>query len=83
MTAWLDKRGLADHLACSVRSIDNAIADGMPHAIIFGRVKFQPADVEAWLEQHGYLQRRNGDTLPSTDKRPGDANTPPGPDTGE
>lgn len=56
--AWLDKRGLAEHLACSVRSIDTAIAEGMPHAIIFGRVKFQVPEVEAWLVESGHLQRR-------------------------
>jgi hypothetical protein len=30
----------------------------MPHAIIFGRVKFQVAETEAWLERRGHLQRR-------------------------
>lgn len=60
---WLDKRGLATHLACSVRSIENAVAEGMPHAIIFGRVKFQVSEVEAWLADRGYLQRRGTDTL--------------------
>jgi hypothetical protein len=58
VSSWLDKRGLASHLACSVRSIEHAVNDGMPHAIIFGRVKFQVADVEPWLEQRGHLQRR-------------------------
>ena len=38
---WLDKRALAAHLSCSVRSIETAVADGMPHAVIFGRVKFR------------------------------------------
>ena len=47
---WLDKRGLADHLACSVRSIETALAEGMPHAVIFGRPKFQVSEVEPWLE---------------------------------
>jgi hypothetical protein len=62
VTAWLDKRGLADHLACSIRSIETAVSEGMPHAVIFGRIKFQVDDVEPWLEQHGYLERRgNGD----------------------
>jgi hypothetical protein len=55
---WLDKRGLAAHLACSTRSIELAVAAGMPHAIIFGRVKFHASEVEAWLEQAGQLQRR-------------------------
>ena len=41
---WLDKRGLAEHLSCSVRSIQTALAEGLPHAVIFGRVKFQVSD---------------------------------------
>lgn len=55
---WLDKRGLAAHLSCSVRSIEFAITDGMPHAIIFGRVKFQASEVESWLKHTGRLERR-------------------------
>ena len=58
---WLDKRALAEHFSCSVRSIEQALAEGMPHARIFGRPKFQIPDVEAWLEQAGHLERR-GDT---------------------
>jgi hypothetical protein len=53
---WLDKRGLANHLACSIRSIENALAEGMPHATIFGRIKFHVSDVEPWLEEHGHLE---------------------------
>ena len=52
---WLDKRGLAEHLSCSVRSIQTALAEGMPHAIIFGRVKFRVSEVEPWLEARGHL----------------------------
>ena len=54
---WLDRRGLAEHLACSTKSVDRATADGMPHATIFGRVKFQVSQVEPWLEEHGHLER--------------------------
>ena len=54
---WLDKRRLADHYSCSVRSIENALAEGMPHARIFGRPKFKVTEVEPWLEAHGYLER--------------------------
>lgn len=53
---WLDKRGLAAHLACSIRSIETAMSEGMPHAVIFGRAKFRPTDVEAWLTAHGDLR---------------------------
>ncbi|HTB49579.1 MAG TPA: hypothetical protein VK701_01245 [Solirubrobacteraceae bacterium] len=54
---WLDKRGLARHLSCSVKSIERAQVAGMPHAIIFGRIKFRASEAEAWLEEHGYLER--------------------------
>ena len=57
---WLDKRGLAAHLGCSVRSIEYAVRDGMPSAVIFGRVKFRASEVERWLEQTGRLERRGG-----------------------
>jgi hypothetical protein len=55
--SWLDKRGLAAHLSCSVRSIELAIVDGLPHAIIFGRAKFRASEVEAWLQATGRLER--------------------------
>ena len=58
---WLDKTGLAEHLSCSVRSIQTALAEGMPHAVIFGRVKFRVSEVEPWLEAHGRLVRSEGD----------------------
>jgi hypothetical protein len=54
---WLDKRGLAEHLSCSVRSIEAAMKRGMPYAVIFGRAKFRASEVEAWLERHGDLER--------------------------
>lgn len=75
---WLDKRGLADHLSCSVRSIQGALAGGMPHAIIFGRVKFRISEVEPWLEARGHLIRSGGrdDNLDSDIERPGGAGTP-------
>jgi hypothetical protein len=65
---WVDKKGLAAHLACSVRSIELAIVEGLPHAIIFGRVKFHASEAEAWLERTGRLQRRGepADTVPDS-----------------
>ena len=53
---WLDKRGLARHYSCSVSSIENALAQGMPHRRIFGRPKFQVTTVQPWLEAHGYIE---------------------------
>ena len=65
---WLDKRKLAAHLSCSVRSIELAMAKGLPHSTIFGRAKFQVSTVLPWLEEHGYA-----DTLHSPDERSANA----------
>jgi hypothetical protein len=75
---WLDKRGLAEHLACSVRSIQTALAEGVPHAVIFGRIKFRVSEVEPWLQSRGYLTRpgADADTLSTDIERPGGAQTP-------
>jgi hypothetical protein len=75
---WLDKRALAEHLSCSVRSIQTALAEGMPHAVIFGRVKFRVSEVEPWLEARGHLVRAGDehDTISLEIERPGGAVTP-------
>ena len=75
---WLDKRQLAEHFACSVRSIENALAEGVPHARIFGRPKFRPSQVEPWLEAHGFLVRGGGEDKfeVEVNKRPRGAETP-------
>lgn len=68
---WLDKKKLAEHFSCSVRSIEFAMTRGLPHAIIFGRPKFHASEAEAWLEARGELQR-HGDEVrlpPATDER--------------
>jgi hypothetical protein len=54
---WLTKRQLADQLGCGVRFIEYRQAEGMPHALIAGRVKFRQSEAEAWLEEHGHLVR--------------------------
>lgn len=54
---WVDKRGLAAHLGCSVRWIEERLADGMPSAMIAGRRKFRISEAEAWLERAGHLVR--------------------------
>ncbi len=76
---WLDKKGLAEHLCCSVRSLQTALADGLPHVVIFGRVKFRVSEVEPWLEANGYLVRYGDDagaTLDSEIVRAGGVPTP-------
>ena len=54
---WLDKKKLAAHYSCSVRSIERTLAEGMPHAVIYGRAKFKVSEVEPWLEEHGGFER--------------------------
>jgi hypothetical protein len=55
---WLDKRGLAAHLGCSISWIEKRCASGMPHSLIAGRVKFRASTVEPWLEARGLLSHR-------------------------
>jgi len=81
MTGWLDKRGLAHHLACSTRTIELAVNEGMPHAVIFGRLKFRADEVEAWLEHTGHLERRGATIVCGEHNGPPTPRTPTGPDT--
>lgn len=53
---WLDKRDLARHLRCSVRSIERFAQQGMPYSTIVGRAKFQVSAVLPWLEEHGHAE---------------------------
>lgn len=61
MEPWLDKRHLATHLDCSIRWVELRQAEGMPHAVIAGRIKFRASEVEPWLEQRGHIERRGGE----------------------
>jgi hypothetical protein len=54
---WLDRQALADHLGCSVRSVELRMAEGMPCWKVMGRVKFQVSEVEPWLVEHGHITR--------------------------
>lgn len=47
---WLTKRELADALSFSVRWVEYRVAEGMPHKIFGGRLRFQRTAVEAWLD---------------------------------
>lgn len=54
---WLDKAGLAEFLGnCSERWIEYRMKEGMPHAMIAGRVKFKASAVEPWLAEHGHME---------------------------
>jgi hypothetical protein len=50
----------------------------MPHAVIFGRIKFRVSEVEPWLAAHGYFMRPgvDADTVSTDIERPGGAGTP-------
>lgn len=73
---YLSKQELADHFRCSVRSIEHAVAAGMPHTIAFGRPKFQLSKVEPWLVDNGYVvvgdsSKKNGAAVAGNDPAPG------------
>jgi hypothetical protein len=81
LTPWLDKRACAEHFGCSVLSIELAMAEGCPYAVIFGRPKFQAPEVEAWLEQAGHLERRGDATTLRVDESAPQRISATGPDT--
>jgi hypothetical protein len=54
---WLDRQALADHLGCSVRSVELRMAEGMPAWKVMGRIKFRVSEVEPWLEENGHMER--------------------------
>ena len=58
---WRDKHGLAEHLSCGIRWIEERMAEGMPYAYIAGRAKFKVVKAEAWLDEHGFIDWRGGD----------------------
>jgi hypothetical protein len=77
---WLDRKKLADHYSCSVRSVETALSAGCPHAVIFGRVKFQVSAVEPFLKERGYLRLVEG-TCTVADANGAAPLTRPAPDT--
>jgi hypothetical protein len=38
------------------------MVEGMPHTYIAGRVKFKIAEVEPWLDRHGFIERRGSES---------------------
>jgi hypothetical protein len=54
----LDKAGFANLLDCSVSWIEKRMAEGMPHELVAGRVKFVPHRSESWLVEHGFIEQR-------------------------
>lgn len=58
---WLDKAAMAEYLGCGERWLEYRAKEGMPHAVIAGRIKFRPSECEPWLEDRGHFERRNGE----------------------
>lgn len=57
---WYDKKQIAAYFAVSVSYIEKRMQEGMPYARLGNRVRFKPAECEAWLEEHGHLERKGG-----------------------
>jgi phage terminase Nu1 subunit (DNA packaging protein) len=55
----LDKKGLARHLGCSTRTIENRMREGMPTLgpDRFGRQRYDLAAVEAWMGSRDRIAR--------------------------
>jgi predicted DNA-binding transcriptional regulator AlpA len=57
---YADKRAIAEMLGLSVRSVDNFLAEGMPHFALTARcIRFDVEEVRAWLKER-YATRRCG-----------------------
>lgn len=55
---WVTKKEIAVHLGCSVSWVEKRMAQGMPYAVIAGRVKVRASEVEAWLDERGHIDRK-------------------------
>jgi len=58
---WLDRKGLARHFSCSVRSIELAWEDGMPSRVIFGRRKSRASYCQRWLDENDVVLQDGAD----------------------
>ena len=54
---WMTKQRLAATLGCSVRWLEYRVAEGMPHRVFGGRLRFQRGVVEAWLDARAHEAR--------------------------
>lgn len=55
---FLDKEGIAGFFSCSVRWIEERMAEDLPHCHIAGKAKFRASEVESWLHEHGHIDQR-------------------------
>lgn len=52
---WLDKKGLAKELGCSVSFIEKRTREGLPSRLFAGRRQYRLRSAESWLREHGHL----------------------------
>ena len=50
MTKLLDKRGAADLLGVSVRTVDSLRKKGLPYCLIGGQVRFSESEISSWVQ---------------------------------
>ena len=56
---WMTKSELATFFGCSVRWIEDRVAEKMPSAMIAGKRKFRASECEDWLEKEGWIVRES------------------------
>lgn len=62
------KRDVASMVQMSVRSVDNFVAQGCPHLKLGKRrVRFDMAEVRAWLAENFRVQRRASPAVPKSE----------------
>jgi transposase len=53
---YLDKREIAEHYGCSVRTVNEWLRRGAPSAMIAGRRKFRLGKLDPWLRRAGVIE---------------------------
>lgn len=53
---YLDKRGVAEHYSCGVRTVEDWLRQGAPSALIGGRRKFRLSKLDPWLRRAGLIE---------------------------
>lgn len=66
----LTEREVAKLMGLSARSIKRRRAEGLPHYCVGGSIRYNPAEVLAWLNGHGRGQASGGSAMPPRRGRP-------------
>jgi hypothetical protein len=48
---YVDKRAIAEHYSCGVRTVEEWLRQGAPSALIAGRRKFRLSVLDPWLRR--------------------------------